>query len=141
MKQDYDVSCLSRLDELAAQLAGNVGAPAWVYLQGDLGAGKTTFAQRFIAHKGYTGRVTSPTYALMQDYSTADVTVIHCDLYRLSEPEELYEIGVLEDVIDKPAIALVEWPEKGRGVLPSPDLALFFTLQGRQRFLRIVWAT
>lgn len=119
---------LQTLDTVAKQLAQRIPSSAWVYLQGDLGTGKTTFSQRFIAAKGCPERVTSPTYALMQDYETPGGVVIHCDLYRLAEPEELYEIGLLEMADSRCAIVLVEWADKGQGVLPSPDFTLAFEL-------------
>ncbi len=121
----YDISELSDLSKVADELASQLNGTTWVYLNGDLGCGKTTFSQQFIATKGYTGRVTSPTYAIMQDYDTPNGTVIHCDLYRLSDPEELYEIG------------LIEWAEKGQGVLPKADWQLDFALSGKNRQLCI----
>lgn len=132
----YDISQLADLSHFAQQLAAELKGINWVYLNGDLGCGKTTFSQYFIAAKGYSGRVTSPTYAIMQDYHTATGCVIHCDLYRLADPEELYEIGLLEMAEDNQAIVLLEWPEKGRGVIPLPDIQLDFSLNGQQRSLR-----
>ncbi len=134
----FDISKLAQLDETAAWLVKRITAPSWVYLMGDLGVGKTAFAQRFIAYKGYSGRVNSPTYALMQEYKTATGSVIHCDLYRLGDPLELYEIGLLEAVIDNRAIALVEWPTKGQGVLPTASVTLRFAWQRQQRTLHVM---
>ncbi|PIE45388.1 MAG: tRNA (adenosine(37)-N6)-threonylcarbamoyltransferase complex ATPase subunit type 1 TsaE [Gammaproteobacteria bacterium] len=133
----FDISELAQLDALAKQLASTIQHPAWVYLVGDLGTGKTTFAQRFIYHKGYHDRVTSPTYAIMNDYLTDSGTVIHCDLYRLCDPEELYEIGAIELAQEQAAISLIEWPSKGQGVLPKPDYTLTFLFTKRQRQLTI----
>lgn len=135
-QQSFDIHTLAQLDALAKQLAASIPRPAWIYLQGDLGLGKTTFSQRFIAAKGSDERVTSPTYALMQDYQTATGVVIHCDLYRLGEPEELYEIGLLAQSHDDNAIVLVEWPSKGQGVLPAPTLTLTFEMADKQQQLR-----
>lgn len=136
--QRFDITSLTQLNTVAVHLAQNTAHPAWVYLQGDLGLGKTTFSQRFIAAKGCGERVTSPTYALMQDYHTETGTVIHCDLYRLADPEELYEIGLLEQSQVDSAIVLVEWANKGQGVLPSPDLTLTFTMINNQQQRREV---
>ncbi len=133
----YDISTLSGLSCVAEKLAKQLNGITWVYLNGDLGAGKTTFSQQFIAAKGYTGRVTSPTYAIMQDYDTPTGTVIHCDLYRLSDPEELYEVGLIELAESSQAIVLIEWAEKGRGVLPTADIVLDFTLAGQTRSLTV----
>ncbi|MBS9781041.1 MAG: tRNA (adenosine(37)-N6)-threonylcarbamoyltransferase complex ATPase subunit type 1 TsaE [Gammaproteobacteria bacterium] len=135
--KQYDISELSDLSCVADELATQLNGTTWVYLNGDLGCGKTTFSQQFIAAKGYTGRVTSPTYAIMQDYDTPNGTVIHCDLYRLSDPEELYEIGLIELAESSQAVVLIEWAEKGLGVLPQPDWQLAFTLSKTSRQLCI----
>lgn len=132
----FDIHTLEQLTAVAQTLAERISHPAWVYLYGDLGLGKTTFAQRFIAAKGCSERVTSPTYALMQDYHTATGTVIHCDLYRLADPEELYEIGLLETSSDEQAIVLLEWPGKGQGVIPAADVSLYFEMTDKRQQLR-----
>lgn len=137
MKKIIAINTLEQLDNFAQQLARYLPSPAWVYLQGDLGTGKTTFSQRFIYHKGYQGAVTSPTYAIMQDYNTESGWVIHSDLYRLADPEELYEIGLIEDSHDKSAICLVEWPSKGKGVLPTATVTLSFYAKQQQRHVAI----
>ncbi|MGY0400071.1 MAG: tRNA (adenosine(37)-N6)-threonylcarbamoyltransferase complex ATPase subunit type 1 TsaE [Ostreibacterium sp.] len=137
MKQIISIDTLGQLTAFTIQFASTINSPAWIYLIGDLGTGKTTFAQQFIAAKGYTGRVASPTYAIMQNYPTPNGMVIHCDLYRLSEPEELDDIGVIEQAENDSAITLVEWPEKGKGVLPAPDITLTFIFQGESRHIII----
>jgi len=134
-----DISQLHQLESVAKALVTSITHPAWVYLQGALGLGKTTFCQFFIAHKGYQYSVTSPTYALIQDYQTTTGTVIHGDLYRLAAAEELYETGLLDIASEQAAIVLIEWPEKGKGVLPDPDITLSFS-HGQtpaERFLQI----
>lgn len=133
MLKKIDISTLPQLQQLAEKLADTLPASTWIYLQGDLGSGKTTFAQYFIAAKGYQGHVTSPTYAIMQDYSTDTGIVIHCDLYRLAEAEELEEIGLIDLAYESHAIVLVEWPNKGRGVLPQSTLTIDLQMQGKQR--------
>ncbi len=135
--KQYDISELSDLSRVADELATQLNGTTWVYLNGDLGCGKTTFSQQFIAAKGYTGRVTSPTYAIMQDYDTPNGTVIHCDLYRLADPEELYEIGLIELAESSQSVVLIEWAEKGQGVLPKADWQLDFTLSKTSRELCI----
>lgn len=107
-----------------------------VYLQGDLGVGKTTFSRAFIQHFLPGQRVKSPTYTLVESYPSRFATLYHFDLYRLCEPEELEYIGI-RDLLEAPYIALVEWPSKGRGVLPSPDLILEWALLDEGRDLSL----
>ena len=90
-----------------------------VYLEGPLGAGKTTLVRALLAARGYRGRVRSPTYTLVETYPG----VVHLDLYRLADAEELEWVG-LRDYLDGGTIMLAEWAEKGRGVLPPADLVV-----------------
>ncbi len=108
-----------------------------VYLQGELGAGKTSFSRAFIQTFLPGQRVKSPTYTLVESYATANMTLFHFDLYRLCEPEELEYIGI-RDLLVTPFIALVEWPSKGQGVLPKADLVLNLNLidEGRELILQ-----
>lgn len=103
-----------------------------MYLQGELGAGKTSFSRAFIQSFLPEQRVKSPTYTLVESYSTPNLTIYHFDLYRLCEPEELEYIG-LRDLLVAPFIALVEWPSKGQGVLPEADLVLNLNRLGEGR--------
>ena len=106
-----------------------------VYLRGDLGMGKTTLCRGILSAFGHIGPVKSPTYTLVEQYSMADHEVYHFDIYRLGDPEELEYMGIRDflSVGEKPVTCIVEWPEKGQGVLPLPHLELVFSQSGEGR--------
>jgi tRNA threonylcarbamoyladenosine biosynthesis protein TsaE len=99
--------------------------PLVIALEGDLGAGKTTFASGFLRALGASGVVRSPTYTLIEPYELKDRTIHHLDLYRLGDARELEALGV-RDLVVPGTTLLVEWADRGRGVLPEPDLTLAF---------------
>ena len=107
-----------------------------VYLDGDLGAGKTTFVRGLLHALGFVGNVKSPTYSLLVEYHLpCDLTVQHFDLYRFSSPEEWTDAGF--DDLDKNAIRLIEWADKGAGFAPPADLTLALTVQNLGRMVTI----
>lgn len=114
-----------QLRSFANQFASVLQAPLVIWLEGDLGAGKTSFARAMIHSLGYDGGVKSPTYGLLEHYELASFHVLHLDLYRIGDPGELEFLGI-EDLIDEHSIVLVEWPERGGDVLPSADFVFRF---------------
>ncbi len=116
-------------EELGAWLArGRPEAPAALlvlYLRGQLGSGKTTFARGFARGLGVTGLVRSPTYTLLELYPAGAGTLVHLDLYRVQSPAELDSLG-LRDWAVPGDLWLVEWPEHGAGRLPGADLVVTF---------------
>ena len=110
---------------LGAALASAGLSRGAVYLTGELGTGKTTLVRGFLRAAGVTGTIRSPTFTLVEEYRVGASTVGHYDLYRLSDPEELEFLG-LRDHLAAEALLFFEWPERGAGVLPRPDLDIRF---------------
>lgn len=122
--------------ELGHSWANCIGGGAVVFLDGDLGAGKTTLARGILRGMGHRGAVTSPTYTLVEHYAPGGRDVYHFDLYRLEDPAELEMTG-LRDLLDGRSVVLVEWPERGAGRMPSPDFRIDIRYHGDARRVRI----
>jgi tRNA threonylcarbamoyladenosine biosynthesis protein TsaE len=112
-----------------------------IYLHGPLGAGKTSFARALLRACGVEERVKSPTYSLMEGYLARGRPAWHLDLYRIADPGELEWLG-LDALAEPDALVMVEWPERGVGVLPAADLelSLSYLEAGREARLRAVTA-
>jgi tRNA threonylcarbamoyladenosine biosynthesis protein TsaE len=131
--KDDTVRCSRHLpDEAAtlafgAQLAPELAPGLTFYLEGDLGAGKTTLVRGVLRALGYGGRVKSPTYTLAESYSLPAFELYHFDLYRMHDPREWLDAG-FRDVSDGQVVSLIEWPDKAAGWLPPPDVIVRLTI-------------
>ncbi|MBN2864762.1 MAG: tRNA (adenosine(37)-N6)-threonylcarbamoyltransferase complex ATPase subunit type 1 TsaE [Thiotrichales bacterium] len=108
-----------------------------VYLHGDLGAGKSFFSRGFIQHFLPEQKVKSPTYTIVESYKCYNFAVHHLDLYRLCDPEEL-EYLAIRDLLSGFFVALIEWPQKGEGFLPSADIEIHLSHQAQGRQIELV---
>lgn len=125
---------------LGAQLAEYLKAPAVIWLQGDLGMGKTTFTRGLLQALGHQGTVKSPTYSLVESYRLPAFTLHHFDLYRFQTPEEWLEAG-LDELITPDSINLIEWPLQGGEWTPQPDLILTFLPDNSGRQVELLAVT
>jgi tRNA threonylcarbamoyladenosine biosynthesis protein TsaE len=112
---------------MAGALPALPAAPVVLYLQGELGAGKTTFARGFLRGLGVQAPVKSPTYTLVELYDAGALTVVHLDLYRLKTAVEIEDLG-LREWAQAQHLWLIEWPELGAGRLPGADITLAFAV-------------
>ncbi len=125
------------MEALGALLAPRLRAGHLIFLHGDLGAGKTTFVRGVLRALGYEGPVKSPTYTLVEPYDLGPGRINHFDLYRMEDPEELEFLGI-RDYLEGQGVCIVEWPERGAGVLPSADVDVFIVRVDHARSVRLV---
>lgn len=123
-----------------AALAKSLPDKAIVFLNGELGAGKTTLVRGILLSAGHQGSTKSPTYTLVEPYELEEKTFYHFDLYRLGDPEELEYIG-FRDYLGHNAVCLIEWPDKGLGYTPSPDIVLDLSYEGEARSISLSMAS
>ena len=125
-------TCEAQLTAFAAKIAMILVSGDVVYLRGELGTGKTTFARAIIQQMGRVDSVTSPTFTLIETYDLNEVLVAHLDLYRIESEAEMEGVG-LRDYLDGDWICLIEWPDRAPGMLPDPDLTIDLAYEGKGR--------
>lgn len=124
--------------EVASMTANAIDHTNILLLNGDLGAGKTTFTQSLAMQLGVSGEITSPTFNIVNTLKTEDgKTIYHFDLYRIKHPEELIEIG-FEEYLDSGNLCIIEWPERAEGFIQGEYLQLNIEHLGNQRHYRLL---
>ena len=114
--------------------------PCLIFLQGELGTGKTTLTRGFVEGFGFKEVVKSPTYTIVELYSSPSIEIHHFDFYQINHIKELSNIGIEEYLNKKDSISIIEWPEKFMGFLPSPDLHIILnhsTKKDEERMLKV----
>ena len=123
-------------EQFGAELFQSLAPQSVIFLHGELGAGKTTLVRGYLRAVGYTGTVKSPTYNLVEEYTVAGKKIVHFDLYRITDPEELEWIGI-NDYFNQDCVCFIEWPYKGKGFLPEPDTLITLAVQGDGRLVEV----
>ena len=125
------------MSDFGARIARVTRGHGLIFLEGNLGMGKTTLSRGIIRGLGHVGAVKSPTFTLVEPYEIGDIRAFHFDLYCLVDPEELEFLGI-RDYFEDDALCLIEWPDKGAGFLPKPDLTITISPQDSGRSLKIL---
>ena len=131
---EYTVNSVEETWAVAREFAKELKPGDVVCLEGDLGAGKTTFTQGLAAALGVPGRVTSPTFCIVQEHQSKDVLLVHMDLYRLRSEEDVEAIG-WEDYLARGAIFVIEWPDRAGSLIPDTARRVAFRHMGEGKRL------
>ena len=118
--------------QLGEEWSKQLSAPLTIYLEGGLGAGKTTLTRGILRGLGHTGAVKSPTYTIVESYPLDTFTLHHFDLYRFTMPEEWEDAG-LDELFAPDSVCLIEWPQQGGEFTPPADITITLTYTDKGR--------
>ncbi len=127
-----EIDSLSELGSVAEEILSALGERRVVLLRGGMGAGKTTLVSRIAAKLGAEDTVTSPTFALVNEYEGRDGTIYHFDFYRINRVEEVFDLGY-EEYFYSGELCFVEWPEMVEGLLPDDAMQVRITVGDDQK--------
>lgn len=132
----FELQDTQATEQFGAKLFQCLPNKCLVFLHGDLGMGKTTLVRGFLRAAGHAGAVKSPTYNIVEEYQLHARRVLHFDLYRIADAEELEWIGI-RDYLAQDSVCFIEWPEKGEEYLPIADLDILFKVNALGRRLQL----
>jgi tRNA threonylcarbamoyladenosine biosynthesis protein TsaE len=132
MSLDLSLPDAAATERLGAALAPGIGPGRVLHLRGGLGAGKTTLARGLLRALGHTGRIKSPTYAVVEPYSVSSLNLYHFDFYRFTDETEWVNSG-FRDYFGADSACIVEWPERAGPLLSPPDLEVSLEIAGEAR--------
>ena len=128
-----EIATAGLAQQLAASLIQHrIGLNACITLDGELGVGKTTFVRHLLQALGVTGRVKSPTYAVVEPYEVDAGSIWHFDFYRFTDPQEWEDAG-FRDIFASVGLKLCEWPTHAQGMLPMPDIAMHISVDDKDQ--------
>ncbi|MBR1374912.1 MAG: tRNA (adenosine(37)-N6)-threonylcarbamoyltransferase complex ATPase subunit type 1 TsaE [Cardiobacteriaceae bacterium] len=132
--QEFTITTIVQLRQAVKIISDLINNRGVIYLSGDLGSGKTTFTRYFLHSLGWEDAVPSPTYSLINTYQVKGLNILHADLYRLTEPDELLYLDVRDWQINNDLI-FIEWAEKAAGFIPPADYEISFNYSAEERKL------
>jgi len=134
--ETHNIATEADMIKFGQALASQLIKPCVMTLSGDLGAGKSVLARAIVRALGHQGAVKSPTYTLVETYETDNWRIAHLDLYRLNDPEELHYLA-FDDIVANSDLLLVEWPDRGGGLLPKVTIAVSIAYKEQGRMVSI----
>ena len=132
-----ELNSVEETEALGAKLWKILPVNSLVFLNGELGAGKTTLVRGILRAAGYSGAVKSPTFTLVEEYLIGNRKILHFDLYRISDPEELEWIGI-RDYMAQESLCFIEWAQLGESFLPKADFILNLSIKEQGRIIEIL---